>query len=387
MKEVFPKEILDQSAHLYFFRFSRTGRMIYGLMIIALAGTIASLPFIKIDVYHTSRGIIKPAKERQMLTALNSGKVLFSRLHYNSAVTKGDTLLIIDNNGLDEELAACRAKLLEVSNQIYDLSNILGTNQREGHFAFRSAKYRSAFAEFRLKLNEFETRITQRNKDYSRKWQLFDRGVISRSEFEQLSMDHRLGLSEKLLFKQGQWAVWHKELVMHEESRHALMAKEEQLEKTISQHILTAAMNGNLMNVKTQSEASLVVAGTNLAEISPDTLLVAECYVPPGDIGLVRESIQASFKIDTYDYNQWGIVKGTILDIGRDMEIIDGIPFFKVRCLLERDFLELRNGFRGKILKGMTLTAQFPIAHRTLWQLLYDKTDDWLNPGQMKRSI
>jgi HlyD family secretion protein len=29
----------------------------------------------------------------------------------------------------------------------------------------------------------------------------------------------------------------------------------------------------------------------------------------------------------------------------------------------------------------MTLQARFMVAERTLWQLLYDKVDDWMNPN------
>ena len=39
-----------------------------------------------------------------------------------------------------------------------------------------------------------------------------------------------------------------------------------------------------------------------------------------------------------------------------------------------------KNGYKGDISKGMTLTARFLIANRSLWQLLYDKVDNWLNP-------
>ena len=33
------------------------------------------------------------------------------------------------------------------------------------------------------------------------------------------------------------------------------------------------------------------------------------------------------------------------------------------------------------IKKGMTLQARFYVTRRTLFQLLYDKADDWLNPN------
>jgi HlyD family secretion protein len=29
----------------------------------------------------------------------------------------------------------------------------------------------------------------------------------------------------------------------------------------------------------------------------------------------------------------------------------------------------------------MTLRARFIVAERSLWQLLYDKVDDWMNPA------
>jgi len=31
--------------------------------------------------------------------------------------------------------------------------------------------------------------------------------------------------------------------------------------------------------------------------------------------------------------------------------------------------------------KGMTLQARFIVTKRSLWQLLYDKVDDWANPN------
>ena len=34
--------------------------------------------------------------------------------------------------------------------------------------------------------------------------------------------------------------------------------------------------------------------------------------------------------------------------------------------------------------KGMTLNARFLLTERTLFDLLYDKVDDWLNPSNKK---
>ena len=105
-----------------------------------------------------------------------------------------------------------------------------------------------------------------------------------------------------------------------------------------------------------------------------------ECYISPSDIGLVRKEQSVKFQIDAYNYNQWGLASGKVIDIDQNITMDRDNYFFKVRCLMDRDFLTLKNGYKGDISKGMTLTARFLIANRSIWQLLYDKVDNWLNP-------
>ena len=52
----------------------------------------------------------------------------------------------------------------------------------------------------------------------------------------------------------------------------------------------------------------------------------------------------------------------------------------KVICALDSETLSLKNGYIGHIRKGMTVNANFIITQRTVFQLLYDKIDNWLNP-------
>ena len=107
-----------------------------------------------------------------------------------------------------------------------------------------------------------------------------------------------------------------------------------------------------------------------------------ECFIPPVDIGLLKTGNEVSFHVDAYNYKQWGIIDGVVIEIGDDMELINSNPMFKVICRLNQKTLSLKNGFEGQLKKGMTLTTKFKIAERSLFDLLYDKTDDWLNPVQ-----
>ena len=48
----------------------------------------------------------------------------------------------------------------------------------------------------------------------------------------------------------------------------------------------------------------------------------------------------------------------------------------------EKDFLINKRGMTGNLKKGMTVSAHFMIARRSLFDLLYQKMDDWINPSQ-----
>lgn len=87
------------------------------------------------------------------------------------------------------------------------------------------------------------------------------------------------------------------------------------------------------------------------------------------------------YQIDAYNYNQWGTALGEILSIGKDVISINNKPFFKVKCQIDQKYLTLENGVKGRLKKGMTLTAQFILAERSLYDLLYDGVNDWLNPA------
>lgn len=77
------------------------------------------------------------------------------------------------------------------------------------------------------------------------------------------------------------------------------------------------------------------------------------------------------------------MIEGRVTDVGRDYVLLsEKQPVFKVRCRLNRSYLQLKNGYRGNLRKSMAVRARFLLAERSLWQMLFDKADDWLNPTQ-----
>jgi hypothetical protein len=125
---------------------------------------------------------------------------------------------------------------------------------------------------------------------------------------------------------------------------------------------------------------SFVLGGQKVAEILPDSGLLAVCYVSPKDIAYVKIGQNVQLQIDSYNYYEWGMLNGTVAEIYKDLVLIENRPFYIVHCKMEHDFLTLKNGYVGKLLKGMTGKANFVQGKKSLWQLLFTKVNDWFNP-------
>ena len=115
--------------------------------------------------------------------------------------------------------------------------------------------------------------------------------------------------------------------------------------------------------------------------LSTDTLLIAECDIKAGDIGLIRENIPVSFQIDSYDHNQWGMASGKILDVSRHAVMKQEQVIFRIRCSINETHLSLPSGQKGLLRNGQSLTAHIQLKERSLFELLSDQWHDLLDPN------
>ena len=217
--------------------------------------------------------------------------------------------------------------------------------------------------------------------EYNRKKQLFDKELISQAELEQHTFQLASEKRRLELLQRSKLNSWQQELDNFERESRELQAELARLEKEKERHSIYAPIDGVIQNVAGISENSMIYANEQLAEISPNTALIAELYVSTRDIGLLKEGMQARFQVNAFDHNQWGSLFGSISEISNDVTVIQDQPVFLVRCTLDQDYLELPNGYKGNLKKGMTLQGRFIVTERSLFQLLYDNVDDWLNPA------
>jgi membrane fusion protein, peptide pheromone/bacteriocin exporter len=209
---------------------------------------------------------------------------------------------------------------------------------------------------------------------------LYKEKVIAMREFDEKEYAYNQLVAEYRSSIERQITLWQSDLSRYQIEFTELEALQKQLFEEKEQYVIKASATGTIQQLTGKYVGSSIQAGENLGIISPDSNLLVECYVSPQDIGFLRKDMQANFQINSFNYNQWGLASGKILNVANDFIIQNQRPVFKVQCLMDKTFLKLKTGYVGKIKKGMNLRARFIITRRSIYQLMYDKVDDWVNP-------
>ncbi len=379
MKNIFPKEIIANTVEVHQFKHQTKNKVIYTILIISVLCLCASLPFIFMDIYSSAQGILKSHKERNQITSLHSGKIKTIFIEENKYVQQGDTLLTIDNAAGLAKLKLLNDQLEEVEKFICDL-NYLSNTKSLSLDSLHSFLYQKQYLLYIQKLRELQTRRFKTKKDFIRQQKLYKKEVIAKLEFENSKYNFEISLNELDHFKKQQLNQWQSKLTEQKNKSKELKSSIFQLNDEQKNYIITASIKGTIQNLKGLEAGNFIIAGTSIADISPDTDLIAECYINPSDIGMLKKNNEVKFQINAFNYNQWGMATGKIISISKDITIVNNMPLFRVICSLDQKQLKLKNGFEGELKKGMTLNARFFIINRSAYDLLYDKADDWFTP-------
>lgn len=103
MQQIFPKTIIENSREVHHARHNKKSQRIYLVIINMLLFGLVVLPFIRITVNRTAQGFIVSNREHIQLVCPYSGRVVSHNLGYNAYVKKGDTLLVLRSDALDDK--------------------------------------------------------------------------------------------------------------------------------------------------------------------------------------------------------------------------------------------------------------------------------------------
>lgn len=360
-------------------------QIIYTLLLISVFMALALLPFIYVDVSVKSTGMLQTPIERSEILVPVNGKLDYLNLKEYQKVKKGDTLLRIDSRSLTDQSFLIGNRISELELLLRDVELLSGIDiavkQRPG---LRTPRYVAAWEQSQRQLRNAQIARKQTQRAFERFDQLHERKVVSDAEYEEHVMKRDQAAGEYDYIATQYKTQWQSDADSYRTELSRLYRDRSNTRSQEMFYSVLAPLDGSVQNLTGIQLGAPVFANQKIAELSPDSSLIAMMLVGPSDIGLIRKGQPIRFQIDAFNYNQWGILTGKVLNIAEDM-VLDGnkSPVFKVMCEVDRDYLKLPSGYIGKLKKGMTLQGRFTVNRRSLYQLLYDKIDDWINPNLM----
>ncbi|WP_164112805.1 MULTISPECIES: HlyD family secretion protein [Sphingobacterium] len=354
--------------------------IIYQILLLGIALAVVALPLIKVPISVSARGTVRPNQENTKIISLVSGRIIKSALYTNNQlVHQGDTLLIITSETLHSKKDYQQQMRQDYESQLRDLKSLVNHTPQ----AVQTGLYQLEWSALQQRLSEIQTQITLAKKELDRNSTLYQDGVISLAEYEKTLYQHEQLQGQRNALREQQFATWQSKKRELEQQLISLSSDVATLDIEADNYIVKAPVTGRITNLQGFQSGNHLMQGQHLADISVEDALVAECLVPTSAIGYIQTGQAVKFQIDTYHYNQWGMLDGEVLDINNNLMTNEqtGESYFVVRCKLAQHHLSLKNGYRGQVGKGNTYTARFYLTDRTLWQLLFDKVDDWFNPN------
>jgi membrane fusion protein, peptide pheromone/bacteriocin exporter len=375
--QLFPPEVLENSVETYLPKVTARGKLLYLVILLMLVTIFILLPVIKVNVSVQSGGEVGTVYGRSEIHSQVSGILSEVKVKDNETVQKNQTLFIVTQQAIDTKLDINQTQKSEKQTFIADLEQLV-KNFRTAHPS--TSLYKQQLSSLRAMIGLKQPEINSALKNLKRARTLYAQKVFALVELEEKELAYNKLMVETNSLIQNQLSQWQSELSQYKATVGTLEVETQQIKQDKDLYTIKAPLTGSIQLTSNKAVGSYVQQGEQIAVLSPDSNLIADCYVTPGDIGLLKKDMPVRFRVDAFNYNEWGMIEGSIMDIADDFVMLQNQPMFKIRCKLNTTELQLKNGYKGKLKKGMSVQGVFIVARRSLMQLLYDNVDDWLNP-------
>ena len=292
------------------------GPTIFWLVITFIVIASFWMYFGKVDVVVTARGMVIPDGEQKLVQSLDKGVVSSILVKEGDYVEKDQVLTII--NPAEHEPGL-------------ELNNI----------AEEQAKAKEQIAATKTKLSFAKDRKARLSKVQD---------IIPKASYDEVV---------------EQVTVLSHELKALESTFEELENRKEQLEKQIQ--TIKAPIDGYVNKVQIHTIGGVVTPAQELMTIVPkDSKLVIKAKVMNQDIGFIDTGMDVSIKVDTFNFQKYGILKGVVTLVGVNSIEDERLgPVYEVYIRPENTTLMVE-GKEQSIKSGMSSTNEINIGKRRI---------------------
>ncbi|MCF8051690.1 MAG: HlyD family type I secretion periplasmic adaptor subunit [Desulfobacterales bacterium] len=406
------------------------GRTVFWIIIAAI-GFFGLWMFCgRVDVVVTARGKVIPVGEVKTVQPLTAGVVRAIRVKPGDFVKEGQVLMEIDPSDIEPELESMKVDLAQVELEILRIESLLSEtafSPSEGKYdrrqigmqqeIYESARRRLQ-QQIRVKkeeLGQVSERLAATRKSLARavfQWQLaeerlsrltpvkdiiskddYDKARSERTSFEDQVNEKIHGVEE--LWKSAERVRREIDLIRTEEQNRLLEELSEKRQRQIylqakiekaaflsSRQQITAPVRGTVTQLLIHTIGGVVTPAEKLAHIVPaDSPLVIKALVLNKDVGFIAPSMDASIKIDTFNFQKYGLIDGTVLQVANDSIEDKNLGLVYETYIEPKKTTLTVEGVETPIGTGMSVTAEIKVGKRRIIEFFIYPLIKYLDEG------
>jgi len=410
------------------------GRALLWTLIVLLLITGLWLYFAKIDVVVSARGKVIPSGEIKLIQPIDTGVISKILVHEGEYVHKGQVLVEIDPRVTESDLASKKRNLalleLEIARfkalieekpfvippSIKDASAI-AIQQKLYDASLQS--YRQQVASIDEQLRQLQEQMRSTEIDRARIEMLRQSAeekkrrlekvldIIARSEYDEIksrvedyAQQAKMKRHELKQLEAKIAELRRQRRFIQEDFKNKLLERLTQKRKEATdlsveiaavefksaKQRLRSPVDGYVGKLMVHTIGGVVTPAEKLLSIIPkDVPLVVKATVLNQDIGFIKEGMSSAIKVDTYDFQKYGLLEGNVTHISDDaIEDEKMGPVYEVYIAPHQNYL-LYHGEKLYIHAGMSVTAELKVGKRRVIEFFIYPLIKYLDEGMSVR--
>lgn len=372
------------------------GRTMFWTLMTLILLTGLWLFFGKADVVVSARGKIIPDGEIKVIQPLETGVIKKILIKEGDFVKKGQTLMEIDPSTTEPQLESLKANLEYINLE----RQRLNATARGGSFSATTPEgqtqkglYQSSMADLnnqlRAKNAEIKS-IDEEIRDYRSQLstnlskerrmtavsdiiakndleKVRTENISYRSKITELSHQKSKAMQEAAYIRSNFKTQNYQDLADRDKQATELAANIKEIEFRKNQQKIVSPVEGYVNTLYIHTVGGVVTPAEKLLSVVPaGTPLVVKATVENKDIGFIKEKMPVLVKIDTFEFQKYGMINGVVKKVTKD-SIADqklGLVYDVYITPLNKTLMV--EGTERPITTGMSLTAEIKINKRRI---------------------
>ena len=354
------------------------------LIALLLVAAVAWAKHSEIDEVTRAPGAVIPSSRLQTIQAVDGGIVKKLYVTEGQVVQRGERIVQLDplrSQAVAGEsfakVAALRAMIARASAEIAGTSLVFpsGLEGFRDLVAAQRIQYDRRLSSLKEEIGVLENGLRLAESELSLNRPLARTGEVSQAEIIRLERQVNETRGQIAVRKNRYFSEAQSELSKAQDELAAASQVLEGRKEQLSQTEITAPVRGIIKNVRITTVGAVVRAAEEILQIIPlDDELQVEAKVRPADVGFLKPGLEATVKLDAYDYSVYGALKGRVSFISpdtlREESAREDIRYYRAIITITDNKLRSPRGETTEIIPGMTSMVEIKTGQKSVLDYL-----------------